>query len=141
MSKDDLSDFVTTTPAKKSAGRQGSAPIIHGIAWCVCLGLLFFVVPKFESIFKDFGIDLPWLTKVLVKASHLMVKFGVVLVPLFVVMMFVDGQILARLSRNGDVGKSLAWSVVMLAVPLVVLVLVLVGLVLPLTTIMTRLSG
>jgi hypothetical protein len=141
MSKDDLSDFVTPTSVKKAPWRKGFGPIIHGIVWFAIIALLFFVVPRFESIFNDFGVDLPPLTKVLIKASHLVVKLAVVLVPLLVVMVVLDGQVLSALSRKGDVGKSLAWSIVMLTLPLLILGLLLVGLILPLFILIGRLSG
>jgi hypothetical protein len=141
MSKDDLSDFVATTTVKNTRWRVGSGPIIHGIAWFVCLALLFFVVPRVEAIFKDFGVDLPLLTKVLVKASHLAVKFALLLVPLVVFLMVLDGKVMAALRQRGDDGQALAWSAFMMAAPLVVVAVVVVGLVLPMVTITSRLSG
>ena len=38
--------------------------------------IMYFIVPKFEAIFKDFGIDLPEVTKVLIGLSHLFVGSG-----------------------------------------------------------------
>src|SRR5277367_2224945 len=110
MSNDDLSDFATSS-SKKGPWRRGTGPIIpiiHGIVWCFSMAVLFFVVPRVERIFIDFGIDLPWLTKVLVKASHLVVKFALVLVPLLVVLMVLDGRVMASLSRKGEIGAALA---------------------------------
>ena len=121
MSNDDLSGFATTTSVEEGTlGEGASGPIIHGIAWFAVLALLFFVVPRFESVFNDFGVDLPQLTKLAVKASHLVVKFALLLGPLVVVLMVLDGKVLAALRQKGDVGQALAWSAFMMAVPLVV---------------------
>jgi type IV pilus assembly protein PilC len=40
-------------------------------ALCVLLGLIAFIVPVFVNVFKDFGGDLPMITKMTVKASQL----------------------------------------------------------------------
>jgi protein transport protein HofC len=37
--------------------------------------VLYFIIPKFEAIFKDFGIDLPQLTKLVIRSSHVVVDF------------------------------------------------------------------
>ncbi len=38
--------------------------------------ILYFIVPKFEAIFKDFGVSLPQVTILVIDASHLLIKFG-----------------------------------------------------------------
>jgi type IV pilus assembly protein PilC len=48
--------------------------LIGGFAVTVLLALVTFLVPVFEKIFKDFGGDLPTLTKVTVALSHLVTK-------------------------------------------------------------------
>jgi protein transport protein HofC len=42
----------------------------------ICGFLLYFVVPKFEAIFRDFGVPLPQATIALIDASHYVVKYG-----------------------------------------------------------------
>src|SRR5947208_8617881 len=44
--------------------------LIGGFAMCVLLALVTFLVPVFEKIFKDFGGDLPPITKFTVMISH-----------------------------------------------------------------------
>src|SRR6059058_3629509 len=44
--------------------------LIGGFAMCVLLALVTFLVPVFEKIFKDFGGQLPTITKVTVMLSH-----------------------------------------------------------------------
>src|SRR3954466_4316542 len=45
--------------------------VVLSFALCVLIGLIAFIVPVFVKVFKDFGGDLPLITKVTVKASHL----------------------------------------------------------------------
>jgi protein transport protein HofC len=44
----------------------------------VCGFLLYFIVPKFEAIFRDFGVPLPQATVALIEASHYVVRYGFV---------------------------------------------------------------
>ena len=48
--------------------------LIGGFAVLVLLALVTFLVPVFEKIFKDFGGDLPAITKVTVALSHLVTR-------------------------------------------------------------------
>jgi type IV pilus assembly protein PilC len=45
--------------------------VVLAFALCVLLGLIAFIVPVFVNVFKDFGGDLPMITKVTVKASKI----------------------------------------------------------------------
>jgi type IV pilus assembly protein PilC len=45
--------------------------VVLSFALCVLLGLIAFIVPVFVKIFKDFGGELPMITKVTVAASNL----------------------------------------------------------------------
>ena len=38
--------------------------------------MLYFIVPKFEAIFKDFGVSLPPVTILLIEGSHSLVRYG-----------------------------------------------------------------
>ena len=44
----------------------------------ICGFLLYFIVPKFEAIFKDFGITLPPMTIGLIEASHFLIRYGLI---------------------------------------------------------------
>jgi len=51
------------------------------IALCVTVGLLIGVVPQFESLFQQFGAQLPWMTLEMIHLSHIIQahwKFGVI---------------------------------------------------------------
>jgi len=53
--------------------------------------ILYYIIPKFEAIFKDFGASLPMITILLIDASHFAVKYGypVALVPLIEVVLLI----------------------------------------------------
>jgi type IV pilus assembly protein PilC len=62
-------------------------PIVVIVVACAIVGfILYFIIPKFEAIFKDFGVDLPQMTQFLIRASHVVVqKFWIViLVPVVI---------------------------------------------------------
>src|SRR3954453_12456103 len=44
--------------------------VVLTFALCVLVGLIAFIVPVFVKVFADFGGDLPLITKLTVKASH-----------------------------------------------------------------------
>jgi type IV pilus assembly protein PilC len=46
--------------------------MIGGFAVCVLIALVVFLIPVFEKIFKDFGGDLPAITKFTVALSHIL---------------------------------------------------------------------
>ncbi|MEI9932264.1 MAG: type II secretion system F family protein [Rhizomicrobium sp.] len=48
------------------------------IATSVILVMLLFVVPQFESLFKDTGAKLPFMTQVVMAASHAVQNYGIV---------------------------------------------------------------
>jgi type IV pilus assembly protein PilC len=49
--------------------------VVLSFALCVLIGLIAFIVPVFVNVFKDFGGDLPLITKVTVQASHVVTHF------------------------------------------------------------------
>ena len=59
--------------------------VVITVAVAIVGFILYFIIPKFEAIFKDFGVDLPGMTIVLIKASHFVVQYFyvVMLFPLF----------------------------------------------------------
>ncbi len=62
-------------------------PIVVILVACVIVGfILYFIIPKFEAIFADFGVDLPGMTIFLIKASHVVVQkfYLVILVPVLI---------------------------------------------------------
>jgi type IV pilus assembly protein PilC len=50
-------------------------PIVVILVALIIVGfILYFIIPKFEAIFVDFGVDLPQMTVFLIKASHVLIE-------------------------------------------------------------------
>lgn len=50
-------------------------PIVVIMVAVIIVGfILYFIIPKFEAIFVDFGVDLPQMTVFLIKASHVLIQ-------------------------------------------------------------------
>ncbi len=66
-------------------------PIVVILVAVVIVGfILYFIIPKFEAIFADFGVDLPGMTIFLIKASHVVVqKFWLVILIPFLIWVFI----------------------------------------------------
>jgi len=51
-------------------------PIVVILVACTIVGfILYYIIPKFEAIFKDFGVALPRMTIILIEASHFLIKY------------------------------------------------------------------
>jgi type IV pilus assembly protein PilC len=53
--------------------------ILLVLAVCVLVFLLVFFIPRFQSIFADFGASLPLLTQIIVGVSHALRSYGLIL--------------------------------------------------------------
>src|SRR3954453_8345819 len=59
---------------------MGYPSLIGGLALLVLVALAAFLVPVFEGVFKDFGGDLPAITKFTVWLSHMMTRRGYIMI-------------------------------------------------------------
>jgi hypothetical protein len=109
----------------------------HAIAWGLFVLLAAVGVPCAEAFFADRDIPLPGATMFVIRASHLRAVF-LLLIPGLAAL---DGYVLDRLSKKGDVAGARSWSAVVLTAALPLIALFLAALVLPLLTIEPRLSG
>src|SRR5436305_8899647 len=59
--------------------------VVITVATAIVGFILYFIIPKFEAIFKDFAVPLPAMTVFLIEASHFVVKYFyiVFMAPLF----------------------------------------------------------
>ncbi len=80
-----LADFKEKDQTLKRRIRGAMVyPIVVIMVALIIVGfILYWIVPKFEAIFADFGVDLPQMTKFLIKASHFVVNdcWVVIVVP------------------------------------------------------------
>jgi type IV pilus assembly protein PilC len=77
-----LADFKekAQTLKRKVKGAMVYPIVVIMVAVAIVGFILYFIIPKFEAIFTDFGVDLPGMTVFLIKASHFVIqKFWVVL--------------------------------------------------------------
>jgi type IV pilus assembly protein PilC len=58
--------------------------MVFAFATLVLVGMLLFLVPIFEGIFKDLGGELPQLTQIVVDASHVLQNYWFIVFPLFI---------------------------------------------------------
>lgn len=76
-------------------------PCVLAVLACgVLVFLMTFFIPRFSSIFADFGSALPWLTRVIVGASQWATQYGVVLAVVVVI-----GVVLARRGLATEKGR------------------------------------
>ncbi|BEL09704.1 type II secretion system F family protein [Actinoplanes sichuanensis] len=72
--------------------------IVLGFTFVMIAGVLIFIVPIFEAMFKSLGGELPAITQFLVTASHNMGWIG----PLVLIMMFGGGYFYRRKMRDSE---------------------------------------
>jgi type IV pilus assembly protein PilC len=83
-----LADFKEKSQSLKRRIKSAMVyPAVVITVACAIVGfILYFIIPKFESIFADFGVDLPKMTKFLIAASHVVVRrfWVVILTPIII---------------------------------------------------------
>jgi type IV pilus assembly protein PilC len=80
------------------------AMVYPAVVICVAVGILMFImvfiIPKFKSIFVDFNLQLPWMTKMLIDISDWMAKYWF-WIPIFPVAFWLMLKLI-RLSKTGN---------------------------------------
>ena len=98
-----LADFMEKAARlkKKIIGAMIYPAVVITIAVAIVTGIMYFVIPQFEEIFKDFGVKLPGITVVLLDISNFVAKqYGwayIILSPLAVMLLWK----LIRISKGG----------------------------------------
>jgi type IV pilus assembly protein PilC len=81
-----LADFKEKdqTLKRRIRGAMVYPAVVITVACTIVGFILYWIVPKFEAIFADFGVDLPQMTVFLIGASHFVIKrfWVVILVPI-----------------------------------------------------------
>lgn len=132
-------DFVDFIPKDRGRPRTGFVGLIApALAWGLVLAILAFVVPRFEVIFKDFGISLSWMTRLVVGAS----RFSLAWLGVVVVLLVADSIVRESLAMRKDgPGWSKVWSTSMLLLPMAAFIVLVVTLGTTLTGLLLKLSG
>src|SRR5687767_7138402 len=73
-----IADFRTRE--QELVGKVKAAMVYPIVLACMATGVLIFLltffIPRFSSIFSEFGANLPWLTQIIVAASRLVTEYG-----------------------------------------------------------------
>src|SRR5215210_2655938 len=103
-----LADFKEKSQSlkRKVKGAMIYPAVVIFVALLIVGFILYWIVPKFEAIFADFGVDLPVMTVTLIKASNYLVKYywSIFLIP-FVVWVFL--KLLYRNRTGAYIGDRL----------------------------------
>jgi len=72
-----LADFKEKAQSlkRKVKGAMVYPIVVIVVACAIVGGIMYWIIPKFEEIFKDFGVPLPAPTKILIAVSHWVVDF------------------------------------------------------------------
>ncbi len=67
-----LSEFMEKAERlkRKIKGAMVYPVVVIIVALAILTGIMLMIIPKFEEIFLDFGIELPWLTQMLINTSR-----------------------------------------------------------------------
>jgi type IV pilus assembly protein PilC len=73
-----LADFKEKSQSlkRKIKGAMVYPIVVITVAVTIVGFILYFIIPKFEAIFEDFGVDLPKMTVVLISASKFVVEYA-----------------------------------------------------------------
>jgi type IV pilus assembly protein PilC len=85
--------------ARRIKGAMVYPCVVIFVAVAILSFIMIFIVPKFERIFEDFRMKLPWITEMLIAVSRWFVKYWYVL-PLFPVFIWLTLKLI-RLNRAG----------------------------------------
>ena len=87
-----LADFKEKSQSLKRKIKGAMVyPIVVILVACIIVGfILYFIIPKFEAIFKDFGVPLPRMTVMLIETSHFLIRyFYIVFLTPFLIWIFI----------------------------------------------------
>src|SRR5260370_28847515 len=86
--------------ARRIKGAMIYPIVVISVAMLILTFIMIFIIPKFEKIFAEFKLKLPWITQTLIDASRWFVKYWYVLplIPVAVVLILK----LIRLSKKGN---------------------------------------
>jgi type IV pilus assembly protein PilC len=85
--------------ARRIKGAMVYPLVVIAVAMSILTFIMIFIIPKFEKIFMDFKIKLPWITEALISTSRWFVKYWYVL-PLFPLAFWLTLKLI-RLNKTG----------------------------------------
>ncbi|RUL82041.1 type II secretion system F family protein [Tautonia sociabilis] len=100
-----LADFKEKSQSLKRRIKSAMVyPVVVIFVAVLIVGfIMYWIVPQFEAIFIDFGVDLPQMTQFLIKASHVVVEYWY-LAPLIPAIWWVFVKLLYRSKTGAYIG-------------------------------------
>src|SRR5205807_2759018 len=97
-----LADFKEKAQSLKRriTGAMVYPIVVISVAVSILSFIMIFIIPKFEKIFADFKLKLPWITQMLMDTSRWFVKYWYVL-PLFPISFWLMCKLI-RLNKTGN---------------------------------------
>ncbi|HMF17358.1 MAG TPA: type II secretion system F family protein [Gemmataceae bacterium] len=86
--------------ARRIKGAMIYPCVVIGVAVAILTFIMIFIIPKFEKIFADFKIKLPWITEALIATSRWFVRYWYVL-PLIPIAWWLTMKLI-RLNKTGN---------------------------------------
>jgi type II secretory pathway component PulF len=129
---------MNTAPSLSIRSNQLSVLVLvvatRAILWLAWLLGLFLWVPRVESVFRLYNVQMPSAAQLVVALTHGLLPFGVVFVLGFILL---DGSVMYRLRRAGT---RAIWSSLMTLAPVAAVIFSAVALCLPMLMILEALS-
>jgi type IV pilus assembly protein PilC len=112
-----LAEFMESSERLKSKLKAAMIyPVaVITIAFAIVMGIMTFIIPKFQEVFEDFDIELPWATQFLLDTSE-WIKYSYGWLILMVVPVLCVGA--AKLIRMSESGRYIT-DVVFLRIPVI----------------------
>src|SRR4051812_21996781 len=97
-----LADFKEKAQSLKRriTGAMVYPIVVISVAVLILTGIMVFIIPKFEKIFSDFKLKLPWMTQMLIDTSRWVGKYWYI-IPLFPVFLWLVFKLI-RLNKTGN---------------------------------------
>ncbi len=107
---------------------------VHGFLWIdLGFGLAVFV-PGFRRIFRTYRLRVPSLTEMVLHWSSFLLNYWYILIPILSLFLALDWRLMVFLRRQPATKTlSLLWAWSMVAIPLLMALVAVVGLIFPLT--------
>jgi len=102
---------------RKITGAMVYPVVVIGVAVAILTFIMLYIIPKFEKIFKDFGMQLPEMTRILMATSNWFGQYWYLL-PLFPLSLYLLIKLI-RLSKTGNYALDRAYLWIPIIGPLI----------------------
>ena len=110
---------------------------LHVVCGGIILALLLRQVPQFEKVFKDFDMQVPEMSILVINLSRFFALYFFLLVPGIAM---ADIAVLVLLNRSGQVGLMTVWGVLIWLAEMLLIALIVLAMMVPMNALTTRLA-